>query len=75
MEQELAACGMECVVIPRKTDGDAPISASQVRKAIQEGRLEEIRHLVPASTYEYFTSPEAEPVIEKIRKAAEVIHY
>ncbi len=75
MQEELAACGMECVVIPRKTDGDAPISASQVRKAIQEGRLEEIRHLVPASTYEYFTSPEAEPVIEKIRKAAEVIHY
>ncbi len=75
MREELSACGMECVVAPRKTEGDEPISASQVRKAIQEGRLEEIRHLVPESTYQYFTSPEAEPVIAAIRKASEVVHY
>ena len=75
MKEELDACGVECVIVPRKTDGTEPISASKVRKAIKEGRLEEIRDVVPAATYEFFTSERALPVIEAIRNAEEVIHY
>lgn len=39
------------VELPRITYKDEPISASRVRKLMKEGRLEEISHLVPSSTY------------------------
>ncbi|WP_434309115.1 [citrate (pro-3S)-lyase] ligase [Hominifimenecus sp. rT4P-3] len=75
MKEELDACGVECVIVPRKTDGTTAISASKVRKAIQEDRLSEIQDVVPASTYEFFLSEEAKPVIQAIKNAEEVIHY
>ncbi|MCD8009493.1 MAG: [citrate (pro-3S)-lyase] ligase [Lachnospiraceae bacterium] len=75
MKKELDAEGIFCEIIPRRTDGSTAISASKVRLAIQEDRLDDIRNVVPASTYEYFASPEAEPVIARIRAAGDVIHY
>ncbi len=75
MKEELEQAGIACRVIPRRTDGREPISASHVRQAIKEGGLEEIRPLVPDVTYEYFTSPEAEPVIRAIRETDDVVHY
>ena len=75
MKEELDAAGVECIIVPRKEDGGSAISASKVRLAIQENRLDEIKNVVPETTYQYFTSPEAEPVIKRIREAAEVIHY
>ncbi len=75
MKEELDACGVECLIIPRKTDGKEAISASKVRLAIQENRIDEIRDVVPSSTYEYFISAQAEPVIQRIRQEKEVVHY
>ncbi|MDD6212552.1 MAG: [citrate (pro-3S)-lyase] ligase [Clostridiales bacterium] len=75
MKEELEAGGIACHIVPRRTDGETPISASHVRLAIKEDRLEEIRDLVPQSTYEFFASEAAAPVIERIRSAEEVIHY
>ena len=37
--------------------------------------METVRALVPATTYDYFTSDEAAPVLERIRKAGNVVHY
>ena len=71
----LPEAGVACHIIPRKeTDGKA-ISASTVRSCIHDGRLEDIRGLVPETTYRYFTSPEAAAVIGRIRAAEEVVHY
>ena len=36
---------------------------------------ETLKTLVPPTTYAYFTSPEAAPVLERIRKAGNVVHY
>lgn len=45
--------GIEAVVVPRmETDGMA-ISASRVRDLIRMGRMDEIKQLVPLTTYEY----------------------
>ncbi len=41
------------VEIPRLETGDAPVSASAVRNALDAGQ--DIRHLVPESTYQYLT--------------------
>ena len=75
MAAELPRAGIDCVIVPRKEAGGAPISASTVRVLLQEGNLDALKELVPPSTYAYLTSPEAAPVLEKIRKAQDVVHY
>ena len=75
MSEKLPEHGIKCVIVPRKTEGGEVISASNVRQAVKEGRLEDIRGLVPESTYDFFASPEAESVIAKIRGTENVIHY
>lgn len=52
MRELLPQYGIEFIEIPRKDD----ISASAVRKYLKEGNMEELRRLVPPTTYEYLTS-------------------
>ena len=75
MEQSLPKYGITCRVIPRKASEGKAISASTVRKALQAGDWETLKTLVPQTTLDYFTSPQAEPVLEVIRKADNVVHY
>lgn len=75
MAEELASTGFNCHIIPRKADEDGAISASEVRCLIRDGNFEALKKKVPACTFRYFTSVAAEPVIQKIRSAAEVRHY
>ena len=76
MSERLPEHGIDCVIVPRKTEESGQvISASNVRQAIKDGKLEEIRELVPESTYRFFASPEAEEVIKRIRGTENVIHY
>lgn len=75
MEQSLPKYGIACRVIPRKASEGKAISASTVRKALQAGDWETLKTLVPQTTLDYFTSPQAEPVLEVIRKADNVVHY
>lgn len=76
MSERLPEHGIDCVIVPRKTEESGQvISASNVRQAIKDGRLEEIRELVPESTYRFFASAEAEGVISRIRGTENVIHY
>lgn len=75
MKSELPKSGVECVIVPRKKSDDKVISASTVRQCIQRGDFDALAGLVPASTYQYFTSKEAKPVIDAIRKAGNVVHY
>lgn len=75
MEQSLPKYGITCRVITRKASEGKAISASTVRKALQAGDWETLKTLVPQTTLDYFTSPQAEPVLEVIRKADNVVHY
>jgi len=75
MVGRLPGLGIECRVVPRLEREGAPVSASTVRQAIRDGRLEDIRPLVPETTWRYFSSPEAAPVIEAIQNTQNVIHY
>ena len=75
MAAQLPAAGIDCRVIPRKAvDGNA-ISASTVRQALQAGDWDKLKTLVPPTTLQYFTSPEAAPVLDRIRRAGNVVHY
>lgn len=75
MAGQLPLAGIECVIVPRKQAMDKPISASTVRKLLQKRDFETLEKLVPATTLNYFKSPEASSVIERICKAGDVIHY
>lgn len=75
MVRELPKAGIKCVVIPRKEARGAAISASTVRCALRDRDWAALRTLVPETTYDYFTSPEAGVVIEAIRQAMDVVHY
>lgn len=75
MQTDLPKAGIECIVIPRKESGGKPISASTVRKAIKDDRLDLLPALVPQTTLDFFRSDEAIDIIRNIRAADHVIHY
>ena len=75
MQEELPKAGVSCIVVPRKESGGKAISASTVRQCLKDGDFDKLRELVPESTLRYFESPEALPVLRRIRDEKNVIHY
>ena len=75
MAEELPRAGIACSIIPRKCLDGRPISASTVRLAIKNGDDALLRTLVPETTLSWLHSPEAAPVIDRIRREADVVHY
>jgi [citrate (pro-3S)-lyase] ligase len=53
MENLLKKYDIKFVEIKRKEYLDSPISASRVRKLLKEGNLEEMKKMVPKTTYDY----------------------
>ena len=52
----LPAYGIGCTEIPRLTDGSGrPVSAGEVRRLLNKNRPEEIKKLVPESTFAYLS--------------------
>ena len=75
MAQSLPDYGIACQVIPRKESKGKAISASTVRSALKAGDWESLKDLVPQTTLDYFRSVEAEPILQAIRSADNVVHY
>ena len=55
MKEVLPGLGIEVTEIQRKEQEGTAISASRVRQAVKEGKTEEIRGLVPESTWEHIS--------------------
>lgn len=53
MKRILPQHGIELVIIPRKEMGESVISASRVRKLLESKNFEEIKELVPETTYNF----------------------
>lgn len=75
MAEELPKSDIECIIVPRLEHDGTAISASTVRQAIHDGKIESIKPLVPEATYQFFTSSEADEIIKKIQAHENVIHY
>lgn len=69
MHKILPAKGVEVVEITRLQKHDTFISASLVRKAIKDGKLEEIIDFLPSSTKEYLLSEESLTIRQSIKKS------
>lgn len=74
MKEQLPLSGIACREIPRMAVNGQQISASVVRRKLHDGDLAGIRDMVPETTYAYFASAEAEPVLKKIQAAEHVEH-
>lgn len=69
MEEALPKAGVSLTVLARKkADGEA-VSASRVRALIKEGRLDEVRSLVPATTFNFLTSEEGAPIVAALMQS------
>ena len=68
LRETLAGSGVELTELPRRELDGAPVSASRVRSLLAAGRGKAVRELVPPSTWAYLQSPEAAPVLERLRK-------
>ncbi len=76
LSEALPAHGIQCRIIPRKELPDGRvISASAVRQAIHDDRLDEVADMLPETTLNFFRSPEAAPVVAAIRREQDVVHY
>lgn len=75
MCEQLPKSGIDCIVIPRREANGKAISASTVRQCLQTGDWATLETLVPQTTLDYFQSPEAAPVLARIRNAGNVVHY
>ncbi len=75
MSKVLKEENIEVVIIPRKEINGDVISASKVRKAIQENDTNFLISTLPKSSLDYILSEDAKPVIEKIQKSSDIIHY
>lgn len=75
MCEQLPRAGIECIVVPRKEANGTVISASTVRQCLQSGDWDTLATLLPKTSLDYFRSPEARNVIDRIRKAENVVHY
>lgn len=75
MADALPQAGINCHILPRKALDGQPISASTVRMAIKTGDDALLRSLVPDTTWNWLQSPEAAPVIQRIKGESDVVHY
>lgn len=67
--------GVELIIVPRLEEQGEAISASHVRQLIKAGRMEEIRPLVPETTYDYLSGPQGREAVARIKAAEDVVHH
>lgn len=67
LKEVLPKYGVEVVMVERLTLEGRAISASDVRKLIRLDRWEELKGLLPETTFEFLRSQEAEPIITRIK--------
>jgi [citrate (pro-3S)-lyase] ligase len=66
MLRVLPSCGVEAVELPRLCAAGVAISASAVRQALQDGKLDGLEALVPESTLAWLRSDEGRAVRERL---------
>jgi len=67
LKEVLPKYGVEVEVIERCEIENKAISASRVRELLKEDKLEEVRALVPQTTYEFLESSVGKDIVEKLK--------
>ena len=72
--ETLPPAGVKLCVMPRAEKDGAAISASTVRQLIHDGRMEEVRSLVPQTTWDYLME-NGQHIVRRIQACADVVHH
>ena len=75
LAETLPKHGIDIHIIPRKTAHGIPISASAARLLLVHGNWTELADIVPPTTFRFFQSEEGLAVIERLRRAENLVHY
>lgn len=67
LKEILPQYGIEVIIVPRKEIENIAISASKVRELLKEENYEEIKKIVPPTTYEFLISPQGKEIGEKLK--------
>lgn len=67
LAEVLPKYGVELKLIERTSLGEAAISASSVRRLLGEDKMDEVKNLIPQSTFEFLNSEEGKVIIEKLK--------
>lgn len=67
LKEILPQYGIEVIIVPRKEIENIAISASKVRELLKEENYEEIKKIVPLTTYEFLISPQGKEIGEKLK--------
>ena len=70
MKEILPQNGINVVEIPRSEASDGAVSATKVRQALADGRLEDLKDWVPLTTYDFLASPEGRKIGDIIKHKA-----
>lgn len=74
LKKDLKRAGIHCMILPRKKMEGRAISATTVRECLRRNDFKQVQKLVPQSTYDYFQSDAAGPVMERLRHRGYEIH-
>ncbi len=69
LKEILPAYGVEVVEVKRKALMGDIISASKVRKLIVQGKIADIHHIVPSSTWEFLNTAVGKEIMERIKNS------
>ena len=75
LSEQLPGHGIRCCMAERLEKAGRPVSASAVRRAIHDGRMEEVRNMLPQHVYDYLSSPECSSVLSAIMDMDAPEHY
>lgn len=68
LQKVLPPYGVEVKIVERIGEGSEAISASRVRELLREGKVEEVKPLVPKTTYEFLTSEAGMEIIKILKE-------
>lgn len=69
LKEILPTYGVEVKVIERKEFKDEAISASRVRALLKDGKIEDVKYLVPPTTFEFLISEEGIAIVENLKQS------
>jgi [citrate (pro-3S)-lyase] ligase len=67
LQEVLSQHGIELHLVERKKQGNYEISASTVRNLIKEDNYEELKNILPDTTYEFLSTDKGKKIVEKIK--------
>lgn len=75
MAEKLPQSGVAFHAVPRLEVNGRAVSASAVRQALHDNRMEDAHAMLPESTWRYLTGPQGQSTLTAIRQTENLLHH